>query len=169
LEAVDFDASRKTIFDAGLEDYRVLHFATHGFVSSRFPELSGLVLSLVDRNGDVQDGFLQAHEISGLKLRADLAVLSACRTALGQEIRGEGLVGLNRAFMMAGVPRVVASLWPVADRATAELMQRFYTALLKQHATTADALRQAQDSLRREPRWSAPFYWAGFTLQGEWH
>jgi CHAT domain-containing protein/tetratricopeptide (TPR) repeat protein len=168
LSAVDFDASRKTVFDAGLADYRILHFAAHGFVSSRFPELSGLILSLVNRNGEAQDGFVQAHEIHRLKLGADLAVLSACQTALGQEVRGEGLVGLTRAFMTAGVPRVVASLWPVADRATAELMRRFYTALLEHHASAADALREAQDSLRREPRWSAPYYWAGFTLQGEW-
>src|SRR5262249_8473521 len=144
------------------------HFATHGLLNSEHPELSGLVLSLVDKQGRARDGFVQMHDIYDLKLNADLVVLSACQTALGKDIRGEGLVGLVRAFMYAGSPGIVASLWRVHDSATAELMRRFYTAMLKQHAGAADALRQAQDSLRREPRWAAPYYWAGFTFQGEW-
>ena len=169
LEAVGFEASRDTVFNKGLETYRILHFATHGLVNSLHPELSGLVLSLVDRKGRPQDGFLQAHEIYQLKLGADLAVLSACQTALGKEIRGEGLIGLTRAFIVAGAPRVVASLWSVSDAATAELMKRFYRAILKDGLTPAAALRQAQDSLRRERRWSAPYFWAGFILQGDWN
>jgi len=168
LEALDFDASRRTVLDGALADYRIVHFAVHAFVSSRFPELSGLVLSLIDRRRAAQEGFLQTNEISQLKLGADLVVLSACQTALGQEVRGEGMVGLTRAFMVTGVPTVVATLWPVADRATAELMKTFYTALLDRKLSAADALREAQDSLRRQPRWSAPYYWAAFTLQGEW-
>jgi CHAT domain-containing protein len=96
-------------------------------------------------------------------------VLSACQTALGKEVRGEGLLGLTRAFMYAGAPRVVATLWPVPDVATAELMKRFYRAMLVDHVPPAAALRQAQESLRHEARWSAPYYWAGFTLQGDWN
>jgi len=168
LEAVGFDANRKTVFKKDLASYRILHFATHGLVNSVHPELSGLVLSLVDRDGRPQDGFLQAHEIYQLKLGADLAVLSACQTALGKEIRGEGLIGLTRAFIAAGVPRVVASLWSVPDAATAELMRRFYRGILKEGLPAAAALRQAQDSLRKERRWSAPYFWAGFILQGDW-
>jgi CHAT domain-containing protein len=114
------------------------------------------------------NGFVAAYELDKLKLGADLLVLSACQTALGEEIRGEGLVGLTRPFMYAGVPRIVASLWQVPDRATAELMTRFYRGVLRDHLSPAAALRRAQLSLQRTPRWSAPYYWAGFTLQGDW-
>lgn len=148
--------------------YRSVHIATHGFLNSVRPELSGLVLSLVGEWGTPQDGFLQAHEVYDLKLSADLVVLSACQTGLGKEIKGEGLVGLTRGFMYAGAPRVVVSLWSVNDEATAELMSRFYYKLLKGGMRPAQALREAQLSLLKEERWAAPYYWAAFTLQGEW-
>ena len=99
---------------------------------------------------------------------ADLVVLSACRTALGKEIKGEGLVGLTRAFMYAGAPRVVASLWQVNDHATAELMTHFYQGILQQKLSPAAALRAAQRALSRDPRWREPYLWAGFVLQGDW-
>jgi CHAT domain-containing protein len=166
FEAVDFAASRATATSPSLGDYRIVHFATHTVVNSAHPELSGIVLSLVDEKGAGQDGFLRAHEIYNLRLAADLVVLSGCQTALGQEIRGEGLIGLTRGFMYAGVPRVVASLWNVRDAATAELMQRFYRGLLQKRLTPAAALRAAQVSMWREARWSAPYQWAGFVLQG---
>src|SRR5206468_10666089 len=111
--------------------YRIIHFATHGVLNTKHPELSGLVLSLVDRRGMPQDGFLRLHEIYNLNLPADLVVLSACQTALGKEIRGEGLVGLTRGFMYAGAPRVVASVWKGDDGATAEWRRRFYQGMLK--------------------------------------
>ena len=168
LEAVDFDASRELVASDALGEYRFLHFATHGLLNSRSPELSGLVFSLVDRQGKPQNGFLEAQEIYNLKLGADLVVLSACQTALGKEIRGEGLVGLSRGFMYAGVPRVIASLWKVPDQATTELMQNFYRGILKQGLQPAAALRAAQYSMWKESRRSSPYYWAGFTLQGEW-
>jgi CHAT domain-containing protein len=145
-----------------------VHFATHGLLNSRHPELSGLVLSLVDGEGKPQNGFLQAHEIYNLTLGAELVVLSACQTALGKEIRGEGLLGLTRGFMYAGAPRVVASLWNVPDRGTAELMERFYQSMLAKGLPPAAALRGAQVAMWQDKRWSSPFYWAGFTLQGEW-
>ena len=147
---------------------RVVHFATHGFLNSETPELSGLVLSLVDREGNPTDGFLRLHDVYALSLAADLVVLSGCRTALGKEVRGEGLLGLTRGFFYAGAPRVMASLWPVRDRATAELMQRFYRGLLRDGLPPAAALRAAQRSLRREPRWRDPYYWAPFVIQGDW-
>ena len=168
LKAIDFAANRATATSLELSRYRVLHFATHGLLNSQHPELSGIVLSLVDERGHPQDGFLRLHEIYNLKLGADLVVLSACQTALGKEIKGEGLIGLTRGFMYAGVPRVVSSLWNVDDRATAELMKRFYEAMFIQGMRPAAALRAAQTSLRREKGWAAPYYWAGFTLQGEW-
>src|SRR6185369_10835773 len=132
------------------------------------PELSGIVLSLVDEQGRPQNGFLRLYDIYNLKLEADLVVLSACQTALGKEIKGEGLVGLTRGFMYAGAPRVVASLWQIDDRATAEFMGRFYEAMLRQGLKPAAALRAAQVAMWKGRRWQAPHYWAAFTLQGEW-
>jgi CHAT domain-containing protein/tetratricopeptide (TPR) repeat protein len=168
LEALDFAASRATAMSPALADYRVVHFATHGLVNNRHPELSGIALSMVDEAGRPQDGFLRLTDLYSLKLGADLVVLSACQTALGKEVRGEGLVGLTRGFFYAGAPRVIASLWSVRDEATATLMARFYRALLGDGQSPAAALRTAQIALRKDPRWSAPYYWAGFVLQGEW-
>ncbi len=168
-QAFDFDASRATVISSELSQYRFLHFATHGLLNSTHPELSGLVLSLVDQQGQPQDGFLRLHEIYNLKLSAELVVLSACQTALGKEIKGEGLVGLTRGFMYAGVPRVIASLWKVDDKATAELMKRFYQAMLSdQHLRPAAALRVAQVEMLKMKEWEDPYYWAAFVLQGEW-
>ena len=166
--AFDFAASRQTAASKELGEYRYVHFATHGFLNSLHPELSGIVLSMVDEKGNPQDGFLLAHEVFNLKLSADLVVLSACRTGLGKQVRGEGLVGLTRGFMYAGAPRVVVSLWSVSDEATAQLMAAFYRGMLSEKLRPAAALRAAQISLMKEGRWQSPFYWAAFTLQGEW-
>jgi len=167
-EEVDFAANVSNATRTDLSQYRIVHFATHGFLNSRHPELSGIVLSLVDETGRDQDGFLRAHEIYDLKIPAELVVLSGCRTGLGKEIRGEGLIGLTRAFMHAGAARVMVSLWDVNDEATAELMTRFYGRLLgREKLSPAAALRAAQVSMARDKRWSSPYFWAGFTLQGE--
>jgi CHAT domain-containing protein/tetratricopeptide (TPR) repeat protein len=166
--ALDFAASRATATGGELEQYRYVHLATHGYVDSARPELSGVLLSMFDERGEPQDGFMRAREVFNLRLRADLVVLSACRTGLGQEVRGEGLVGLTRGFMYAGSPRVVSSLWSVSDAATAELMTDFYARMLQQKLRPAEALRQAQIAMLRRRQWSSPFYWAAFTLQGEW-
>jgi CHAT domain-containing protein len=168
FEAVDFAANRGAATSADLRNYAILHFATHGLINNQHPELSGIVLSLVDQHGQPQDGFLRLFNIYNLKLDAELVVLSACQTALGKEVKGEGLIGLTRGFMYAGAPRVVATLWPIYDRATADFMGRFYDAMLRQKIRPAAALRQAQASMWQDKRWQAPYYWAGFTLQGEW-
>jgi len=168
LKALDFSANRAMVTDARLSDYRIVHFATHGIINSQYPDLSGVVLSLVDEQGKPQNGFLRLYDIYKLKLNADLVVLSACQTALGKEINGEGLVGLTRGFMYAGAPRVVASLWRIDDRATADIMRRFYEGMLKDGLPPAAALRAAQVSMVRDKRWQSPHYWAAFTLQGEW-
>ena len=123
---------------------------------------------MVDRQGQPQDGFMQAQDVYNLKLNADLVVLSACQTALGKEVEGEGLIGLTRGFMYAGAPRVLASLWRVSDLATMDLMRRFYGAILTKGLPAAAALRDAQAAVRAEKQRAAPYYWAGFTLQGEW-
>src|SRR5262245_4829317 len=168
LKALDFAASRATAMSDELSQYRVVHFSTHGLLNNLHPELSGIVLSLVDENGRPQDGFLRLHDIFNLKLPADLVVLSACQTALGKEISGEGLVGLKRGFMHAGAARVVASLWKVDDRASAELMKNFYREMLREKQRPAAALRAAQVAMWKQKRWQSPYYWAAFTLQGEW-
>jgi CHAT domain-containing protein/tetratricopeptide (TPR) repeat protein len=168
LTATDFAATRRLVLEGALSGRSIVHFATHGLLDSTHPDLSGLVLSLVDEKGGQVDGFLRMNEIYNLRLDADLVVLSACQTALGREIRGEGLQGLTRGFMYAGARSVVASLWKVDDESTAELMKRFYRAMLKEKRRPAEALRQAQLEMARDPRWTAPFYWAGFVLQGEW-
>ncbi|MGH9931631.1 MAG: CHAT domain-containing tetratricopeptide repeat protein, partial [Pyrinomonadaceae bacterium] len=167
-QALDFDASRATAFSPELSQYRYVHFATHGLLNSVHPDLSGIVLSMIDKNGAPEDGFLRGHEIFNLRLSAELVVLSACQTGLGKEVRGEGLVGLTRAFMYAGAPRVVVSLWSVSDLATAELMERFYKGMLVDKLRPAAALRAAQVAMWKQQHWSSPFYWAAFTLEGEW-
>ena len=168
LVALDFAAGRERVVAGDLRPFRAVHFATHGVLDAGNPALSGLVLSRVDERGRPREGFLGLRDLYDLRLDADLVVLSGCRTALGREVRGEGLVGLTRAFLYAGAPRVVASLWRVDDRATAELMSRFYRALWQEALPPAAALRAAQQALRRERRWRHPALWAGFVLVGEW-
>lgn len=169
FEALDFHASRAAALGAEVSSARVVHFASHALLDARHPELSGIVLSLVDERGRPADGFLQTRDIYKLRLSADLVVLSACQTALGKEVRGEGLLGLSRGFMYAGAPRIIASLWQVPDRATSELMKHFYRGILVEGLRPADALRAAQMAIRGEKRWSSPYYWAAFILQGDWN
>lgn len=166
--ATGFAASRAAAMDPDLGKYRIIHFATHGMLDSLHPDLSSIVLSLVDERGKLQDGYLRLNEIYNLKLSADMVVLSACQTALGKEIRGEGLVGLTRGFMYAGAARVVASLWKVDDRASAEIMKHFYENMFSRKMRPAAALRAAQLEMMKQERWKSPYYWAGFVLQGEW-
>lgn len=166
--ALDFDANRAAALDPELGQYRIIHFATHGLLDTERPELSGIVLSLVDQAGRRKDGFLRVHEVYNLKLPADLVVLSACQTALGRDVKGEGLLGITRGFMYAGSSRVVSSLWKVDSAATAELMTRFYGKMLREGQPPSAALRAAQISMWEERRWQAPYYWAAFILQGEY-
>ncbi|HEX2269029.1 MAG TPA: CHAT domain-containing protein, partial [Pyrinomonadaceae bacterium] len=166
--ALGFEANRAAAMSDDLIKYRIIHFATHSFLNSTHPELSSIALSMLDRGGKPQNGYLRAHEVFNLKLGAELVVLSGCRTGLGKEVKGEGLYGMTRGFMYAGSKRVVVSLWDVQDQATARLMSDFYRGLLgpkRPHA--AAALRAAQIAIWREGRWQAPYYWAGFVLQGE--
>jgi CHAT domain-containing protein len=168
--AKDFDANRATVMKLQTEQYRIIHFATHGDLDTEHPELSAIVLSLFDSQGrDLKDdGFLRLHDIYNMKLPADMIVLSACKTALGQMLKGEGLIGLTRGFMHAGSPRVVASLWRVEDLGTSELMKRFYQHMARENMSPPSALRQAQIEMLRSKRWNSPYFWAGFVLQGEW-
>lgn len=166
--ATGFDASREKLESVDLGKYAILHFATHGILDPKRPEKSGIVLSMVDRSGQPQNGFVGLQDVYGLRAPVNLVVLSACRTGLGKEVRGEGLIGLTRGFMYAGASSVMASLWKVDDEATAELMKRFYANMLQHGMTPTAALRSAQNSIRQEPQWRAPYYWAAFTMQGEY-
>jgi len=168
MQALDFKASRATVMSPTLAQYRIVHFATHGLLNSKHPELSGLVLSLVDEQGRPQNGFLGLQDIYNLNLPAELVVLSACETGLGKSIQGEGLVGLTRGFMYAGATRVVASLWKIDDLATAELMAEFYKAMERDGMRPAAALRAAQIHMWKQQRWRSPYYWAAFQIHGEW-
>jgi CHAT domain-containing protein/tetratricopeptide (TPR) repeat protein len=163
----DFQATRNAAIDADLANYKIIHFATHGVLNTNYPALSGVVLSLVDQAGQPQNGFLRLHDIFNLQLSAELVVLSACETALGQDKPGEGLLGLTRGFIYAGAARMVISLWPVNDDSTAELMTRFYQAMSTEHLSPAIALKQAQVEMLEA--YYSPYDWAGFIIQGEWH
>ncbi|MBE9145054.1 CHAT domain-containing protein [Planktothrix mougeotii] len=170
LQEIGFKANRETATSPQLSQYRFIHFATHGLLNSENPQLSGLVFSLVDQTGQSQNGFLRLYDIFNLNLPVELVVLSACETGLGQEIKGEGLVSLTRGFMYAGASRVVVSLWRVDDQATSQLMMKFYQGILEQKLSPIAALRQAQIKMQQNEtsEWIPPYYWSGFTLQGEW-
>lgn len=166
--ALGADASRDTALGPEVARARIVHFATHALLDVQRPELSGIVVSERDAAGRPSNGFLSLADVSSMQLSAELVVLSACRTGLGKDVRGEGLVGLTRGFMNAGAPRVLASLWKVSDTATAGLMSRFYREMLEEGLAPAEALREAQRALRKDRRTSAPHAWAGFVLEGDW-
>lgn len=165
----DFNACRSNAISGRLGRHRIVHLATHGIIDTEHPELSGIMLSMLNSAGESQDGFLQLHDVYNLDLSGTyLVVLSACRTGLGKDVKGEGLVGLTRGFMYAGARSVVASLWKVDDRATAALMKYFYKAMLVEGLPPAAALRKAKQSMWQQERWHAPYFWAAFVLQGEY-
>jgi CHAT domain-containing protein len=171
--ALDFQVNHQNATSPSLEQYRFIHFSTHGLLDSKQPELSGVFLSLWDRDGRFQeDGILRLGEVYSLKLNADVVTLSACETALGRQVDGEGIIGLTRGFMYAGSRSVVASLWLVDDKATSELMKSFYAAMLgPRHLAPAAALRQAQIEFllqAKQTEQASPYYWASFVHQGLW-
>ncbi len=168
LQALGFEADRELVTGGRLEGFDVLHFATHGVIDTENPALSGLVLSQVDAAGRPKPGFLALHDVYNLRLDAELVVLSGCRTALGPVVRGEGLIGLARGFMYAGARRVVASLWPVEEWATAALMTAFYRALWHDALPPAAALARAQREVAKIRSFRDPYHWAGFVLVGDW-
>lgn len=167
LVATGFEASRDTLLNSSLDRYRLVHIATHGIIDAVHPEMSGLILSLVDEHGKPQDGYLRLGDIDQLRLSADLVVLSACNSALGKDLDSEGIIGLPRGFLHAGARRVIASLWKVDDEATAKLMRSLYERMEKGESPSS-ALRGAQLELARDPNWSRPYYWAAFVLQGDY-
>ncbi|HEX8736860.1 MAG TPA: CHAT domain-containing protein [Pyrinomonadaceae bacterium] len=162
-----FEANRERLLNAETSDYKIIHFATHGLINEQRPQLSGIVLSRFDKDGRQIDESIRLHDIYGLNLNADLVVLSACNTGLGKEVKGEGLMSLNNAFLQVGAKAVVSSLWKVRDEATEELMKDFYQGLTSKKLTSSAALRQAQIKLSQNPQYKSPFFWAAFTIQGD--
>ncbi len=168
FSALGFAASVTTAVKPDLSQYQIVHFATHGCVSEKNPQLSKLVLSQFGEKGDNIDGNLNLNKIYNLKLPVELVTLSACKTGLGKNVQGEGLVGLTRGFMYAGAKRVVVSLWSVNDLTTASLMHIFYQKMLQEHQNPVAAMRAAQLEMWNYGIGKAPYYWAAFTIQGEW-
>ena len=165
---LDLDANEDNLVARDISKYRFIHVATHGLLNAERPQFTGVVLSLVGNK--TNDGFLRTDEVFNLHLGGPLVVLSACETGLGKEKRGEGVMGLTRAFMYAGAPTVGVSLWSVADRSTAELMTDFYRRLLTANdASSSSALRGAQLAMISGKKYSAPFFWAPFVLIGDWN
>jgi CHAT domain-containing protein len=166
LEATGFDANLDLATSGELGKYKVVHFATHGYVPAGAPELSGLVLSLVDEKGRERPGYLGMPQIYAMRLPVETVVLSACETGLGREVSGEGVIGLVRGFMYAGSSRVVSSLWKIDDEETAVLMAELYAGMLKRGRTPAAALREAQLKMIKDGK--SPYVWGAFQLAGEW-
>lgn len=162
------EASRQTVLGGLLKAATIIHLAAHGHMDEEVPSSSGIALSQLDHEGVVQEGFLRIRDIQSLDLTAELVVLSACRSAWGKPVRGDGLVGMAGAFFAAGASRVIVSLWEVDDDATAQLMAELYRQLLSEGREPAEALRLAQVSVRARPGWEAPYYWAGFVLLDGW-
>jgi CHAT domain-containing protein len=161
-------ASLRTVKSLDWAGYSIAHFAAHAWMNPAHPELAGVALSTFDREARPQPGVLWFSDIAGLHMRVNLVTLSACSTANGELLPGEGLVGLSYSFLLGGARRVVGSLWNVDDVATEVLMRAFYTSLLRDHASPAEALRRAQRYMASTPAWSNPYYWAGFTIEGKW-
>ena len=166
---LDLDANEDNLAGRDVTKYRVIHVATHGLLNAERPQFTGVVLSLVGNK--THDGFVRTDEVFNLRLGSPLVMLSACETGLGKEKRGEGVMGLTRAFMYAGAPTVGVSLWSVADKSTADLMTDFYRRLLStgEGTTSSSALRGAQLAMISGKKYSAPFYWAPFVLVGDWN
>jgi len=166
---LDLDANEDNLDARDISKYRVIHVATHGLLNAERPQFTGVVLSLVGNK--THDGFVRTDEVFNLRLGSPLVMLSACETGLGKEKRGEGVMGLTRAFMYAGAPTVGVSLWSVADKSTADLMTDFYRRLFSstQGTTSSGALRGAQLAMISGKKYSAPFFWAPFVLVGDWN
>jgi CHAT domain-containing protein/tetratricopeptide (TPR) repeat protein len=168
FSALDFSANHNSATGENLRDFKYLHFAAHGIFDAENPQFSGIILSLLNEKGESENGLLSLQDVYNLRLNSDLVVLSACRTGLGKQVKGEGVVGLTRGFMYAGSRRIVASLWKVQDDATAELMTVFYRNMLQNGKKPAEAMRLAQIYLLKNPQFNSPFFWAAFVHYGEW-
>lgn len=155
-------ADKATVQSLEMKKYDYVHFATHGHADKDEPQFCGLLFSDSDK-----DVLLHTFEIFDLRLDATLVTASACVSGVGKHVRGEGVLGLTRAFFYAGTPSVCISLWCVADESTSDLMLKFYRYLVEGQLDKAEALRQAKLKMIREGRWDHPYFWAPFVLVGD--
>ena len=168
LGAFGADASRGFVLGGKLKDYRYILFSTHGEEHPDQPELSSLAVSGRREGGRPRTDHVWLQDIKGLNLSADLVVLSACRTALGRNVPGEGSLGLPQGFLSAGSARVAVSLWDVNDAASAVISVKLFRGIIEEKLSPSEALRAAQLAMRKSKDWSSPYYWAAFELYGEW-
>lgn len=166
-ELTGLKADKEAFMSLNLLPYSFIHFATHSLADTNQPELSTIVLSLVNKYGQEQNGFLTVSDIVSLKISPELITLSSCQTAIGKEKRGEGVIGLARAFFYSGAKRVISTLWSVNDESTSELMIKFYKNINKGLPPSL-ALRQAQLEMLKTSKYKSPYYWAPFQIQGEY-
>lgn len=166
--ASGFDANRSAFLNTALDEFKILHFATHSVLNEDHPELSGLVFSRIRSDGNPIDGFVRLSDIYRKRLQADLVILSACDTGVGKEVRGEGVMSLSNGFLQIGASTVVSSSWKVDDRATLQLMRAFYEELVNHDVTPSVALRQAQIELLKSDQYSSPHFWATFASHGDY-
>jgi CHAT domain-containing protein len=159
------DASEDQVKNMNLQKYRYIHFASHGLIDEENPQYSALVLA--SKPGSSEDGFLTLREVFDLQFNADLVVLSACKTGLGKQIRGEGVSGLSRAFLSAGTSEVLVSLWNVYDASTSEFMVSFYKNLENKKMSHPAALKQARIEMIHSGKFNHPYYWSPFVLIGD--
>lgn len=163
---LDDQATLSELMKIGSYDFDVLHVASHGVFNLEHPELSGIILSLVDKNGNKIPSFLNSKDVLNLKA-PEIVVLSACSTSLGKDVPGEGVVGLAQSFICAGAKKVITTLWNINDQATSVLMEKFYENLLIKKMSVGESLRQAQIHMFQTQQYKHPYYWSAFTIQGE--
>jgi len=163
-----FDANLSEVKNPRIKDYQILHFATHSLANDEIPEMSGIFLSKFDKNGAAIANALRLQNIYDLDINAELIILSSCKSAVGRDISGEGLISLSRGFMSAGAKSVVGSLWKIDDQATAEMMKYFYTYVINDKMSLSEALRNAKLKMSKQKKWQSPYFWSGFVLQGEY-
>ncbi|MBI4748198.1 MAG: CHAT domain-containing protein [Acidobacteria bacterium] len=168
VKKLGFDASRSLLSEGKANQFQMIHIATHSVIREKDPSLSGLLFSLLDSQGKAQDGFLTLMDIAGLPLKTDLVVISACQTADGKLIEGEGPLSFSRAFLLAGARTVVGTQWAVDDKVTSELMKLFYEQLFTYHLPPTQALRKAQLHMLKNPAYQSPEHWAAFECYGDW-
>ena len=164
-----FEAAPQTLGTLNLTRFAILHFSTHAFIDDRIPELSRVVLSLVDRAGRPINGYLYPHHFAGLRLNGSIVVLSSCDTGLGKEVLGEGLAGFATSLISAGASQLVLTLTQVDAEASAVFFAEVYRRLFgSQPMSMETAIRRARRTLAASSRWRDPYYWASFTIVGSY-
>ena len=159
-----FEVNRENLGQQRLEDFAVIHFSTHALIDDRIPEVSRIALSLVDRRGRPIDGFLRTYQFAQLHMNGSTVVLSACDTALGKQVLGEGLAGLTSSLLDAGAAQLVLTITAVDAEASSKFLSETYRQYLAGRISMAHALTLARRTMQRSPGVSDPYYWASFVV-----